>query len=109
MPMKLIQEIILPIQHVRIQRAPPADDRAPNPAGRSGGVVVVHAHTVDAQLGQVRGRFCGILLRGKIAAEAQVHPPDFQAFRPGVEVTVLNTHKAVGSRGLGRKPRKIGS
>ena len=107
MPVKLIQQVVLPVEHHWVQRPPPADNGTPYPARRVGSVVVVHPHAIDAQLGQVCGHLLGVLVTREIGAEAQVDTPDSQAAGPGEEVAVLNAHKAIGSGSLGRKPREV--
>ena len=76
MPVELIQEEVLPVQHDRVQGPPAVGDWAPYTAWGGGSVVMVHAHAVDSQFRQVRGDLFSILVGGEISAEAQVDAPD---------------------------------
>ncbi len=103
-PVELIQEVVLPVQHVRVQGPPAIRDRAPDAARRGVGVVMVHAHAVDSQLGQVGGNRFGVRVGGEIGAEAEVHAPDPQAIGTGKEMPVLDVGKAVRSCRHVREP-----
>ena len=69
---------------------------------------MVHPHAVDSQLGQVRGDFLGVLVRGEIGAEAEVHTPDPQPTRANEKMAVLDMCEAIGPRRPGGKPREVG-
>ena len=103
-PVQLIQQIVLPLEHDRVQCPPAVDDGSPYPARRGGGVVVVHPHPVDSQFGQVRSDLLSVLVAGEVGTEAEVYAPDSQAAGPGAEMSILDAHKAISSCAFWRKP-----
>ena len=75
-PVKLIEKIVLPVEHDWVQGPPAVDDWTPYATRCGGGIMMVHPHAVDAQFGQVRRDFLRVLVAGEVGAEAQVHAPN---------------------------------
>ena len=63
-------------------------------------VVVVNAHRVDAEFGEVGRNFLRILLSREIGIESRVDSPDAESPRVRVKMPVTNANEPIRARGM---------
>ena len=71
-------------------------------------VHVVEADAINAELGEARGDFVGVLVLWEVRGEAHVHAEDAQALFAGKQVAVFDVHEAVAACGFVVQPGDVG-